>query len=49
MATGQPVEDHILRALLDYLDHEGHRLAVVGFGERARERHRVALDLLADP
>lgn len=49
LATGEDVQEHVARALRIYLEDEGHRAAVAGFGERARERHRVALDRLDDP
>lgn len=49
LATGEDVDTHVLEALLGYLSVEGHRTAVAGFGERARARHRTALDRLADP
>jgi len=49
LATGVDVDEHVLAALRSYLSEEGHRAAVVGFGERARTRHRIALDRLADP
>ena len=38
-----------IRAVEAYLDGEGHDAAVVGFGERVRTQHRVALDRLHDP
>jgi hypothetical protein len=43
-ATGEPVDEHVLHALRDYLDECGHRAAVTGFTDRARERFRSALD-----
>jgi hypothetical protein len=49
LATGEDVDEHVLQALLGYLSVEGHWTAVDGFGERARARHRTALDRLADP
>ena len=48
VATGEPVDEHVLHALRDYLDECGHRAAVTGFTERARERFRPALDQLKD-
>jgi hypothetical protein len=48
VATGTGVEEQMTRALRAYLDGEGHRAAVVGFADRARERHRIALDKLAE-
>jgi hypothetical protein len=48
-ATGEEIEDHVLRAVRSYLDDEGHRAAVHGFGERARARYRGALDRLDEP
>jgi len=47
-ATGEPVDEHVLHALRDYLDECGHRAAVTGFTARARERFRPALDELKD-
>ncbi|MGB7805109.1 MAG: hypothetical protein WBM72_05855 [Actinomycetota bacterium] len=47
-ATGEPVDEHVLHALRDYLDECGHRAAVTGFTGRARERFRPALDQLKD-
>jgi hypothetical protein len=47
LATDTSVDDHVERALQTYLTEEGQRAAVVGFAERARERHRAALDALA--
>jgi hypothetical protein len=47
-ATGEPVDEHVLHALRDYLDECGHRAAVTGFTGRARERFRPALDDLKD-
>jgi predicted transcriptional regulator len=50
LATDTSLADHVERALQAYLTQEGQRAAVVGFAERARERHRAALDALAvDP
>ena len=48
-ATGESVQDHVLRAVREYLAEEGHRAAVRGFGERARTRSRGALDRLGEP
>lgn len=48
LVTGGEVGDHVARALRGYLADEGHRAAVEGFTERARERHRIALDRLDD-
>ncbi len=48
-ATGEDVEDHVVRALRGYLADEGHRAAVHGFGQRARVRYRGALDRLGEP
>jgi hypothetical protein len=47
LATDTSVADHVARALEAYLAEEGQRAAVVGFTERARQRHRAALDALA--
>jgi hypothetical protein len=47
-ATGEPVDDHVLHALQDYLDGCGHTAAVSGFTDRARDRFRAALDRLKD-
>ncbi len=49
VATDIEVDEHLRRALADYLPDQGHRLAVAGFGERARTRLRSVLDELADP
>ena len=49
LASGVEVDEHVARALRAYLDDGGHRAAVTGFAERARRRHRGALDLLAEP
>jgi ribbon-helix-helix CopG family protein len=50
LATEISMADHVERALQAYLVEEGRRAAVAGFTERARERHRMALDaLIADP
>jgi hypothetical protein len=48
-ATGEEIEEHVMRAVRGYLDDEGHRAAVHGFGERARTRYRGALDRLGEP
>ena len=48
LVTGGDIQDHVARALRGYLADEGHRAAVEGFAERARQRHHVALDRLAD-
>jgi hypothetical protein len=48
-ATGEDVPTHVLRAVRGYLAEEGHRAAVHGFAERARIRHRGALDRLGEP
>jgi DNA-binding transcriptional MocR family regulator len=49
LATGEDVRVHLARALHAYLTDEGHRAAVDGFTDRARERHRIALDRLDAP
>lgn len=48
LVTGGAVEEHVARALREYLADEGHHAAVEGFAERARRRHRIALDRLGD-
>ena len=47
-ATGEPVDEHVLHAVRDYLDECGHSAAVTGFTGRAQERFRPALDALKD-
>ncbi|MCP6756820.1 hypothetical protein NL533_34860, partial [Klebsiella pneumoniae] len=49
LASGIEVDEHAARAVRAYLDDDGHAATVVGFAERARRRHRGALDLLAEP
>ena len=49
LASGIDVDEHVARALRAYLADGGHQAAVTGFAERARQRHRGALDLLAAP
>jgi len=48
LATGRPMNDLVLCSIRDYLGSTGHREAVDGFLEQAREQYRVALDKLAD-
>ena len=45
-ATDESVDEHVQRALRDYLDLAGRRAAVTGFTRRARDRFRDALDEL---
>lgn len=47
-ATGQSMNEVMLRALGNYLSDEGHRKAVEGFLERAQDRYQVALEKLAN-
>jgi hypothetical protein len=49
LVSGIEVDEHAARALRAYLDDGGRAAAVAGYAERARRRHRGALDLLADP
>jgi len=49
LASGIGVDEHVARALRAYLDDGGRHASVAGFAERARRRHRGALDLLAEP
>lgn len=49
LVSGVEVDEHVARALRAYLDDGGREAAVTGFAERARRRHRDALDLLAEP
>jgi hypothetical protein len=49
IVSGIEVDEHVARAVRAYLDDGGRAAAVAGFAERARRRHRGALDLLAEP
>jgi hypothetical protein len=49
LVSGSGVDELVTRAVRAYLDEGGRHDAVVGFAERARRRHRRALDLLAEP